>query len=234
MNRIIILISFSFVLVIHLLLLYFYKNSQILKPYTKENSNVQIQLTKISKVEKEQKKQQPQQEQTIVKKEIPKIPQKEPLKKSENVKNIEKQKVIEKQETIKEETVTTKTEEKNITQENITKKDSTIDEINENVNKEIEALIDDYGKKLRDEINKNKNYPTISKKLKEQGKVIVRFKVLKNGLFDDISILISSNKERLDNAALNALYDTKKYLPYDNRIKKEFIEYNLPLEFVLN
>ena len=34
--------------------------------------------------------------------------------------------------------------------------------------------------------------------------------------------------------ALNAVYDTKEFIPYDEKIQKEFIEYNLPLEFLLN
>lgn len=64
--------------------------------------------------------------------------------------------------------------------------------------------------------------------------MIVRFRVLKNGKFDNIHILVSSNNKRLDNAALNALYDTKEYEPFNEKIKKDFIEYNLPLEFILD
>ena len=47
-------------------------------------------------------------------------------------------------------------------------------------------------------------------------------------------ILLSSNKERLDKAALNALYDTKEFEVFDKAINKEFLDFNLPLEFKLN
>ena len=95
-------------------------------------------------------------------------------------------------------------------------------------------LIDKYASKLREEINKNKTYPTISKKLHEQGNVIISFRVLKSGKFINIRLISSSNKERLDKAALNALYDTKEFEVFDKAINKEFLDFNLPLEFKLN
>ena len=95
-------------------------------------------------------------------------------------------------------------------------------------------LIDKYASKLRKEINKNKNYPTISKKLHEQGSVIISFRVLKSGKFTNIRVTTSSSKERLDKAALNALYDTKEFEVFNKEINKEFLDFNLPLEFKLN
>lgn len=89
-----------------------------------------------------------------------------------------------------------------------------------------------YRNRLREEINKNKTYPTISKKLKEEGKVIISFRVLQNGFFSEIKLLVSSDKERLDKAAL---YDTKQFEPYDNRIvNKEYLDFEVPIDFKLN
>jgi periplasmic protein TonB len=86
---------------------------------------------------------------------------------------------------------------------------------------------------LREEINKNKVYPTISRKLKEQGKVIISFRVLKNGVFENINIQTSSNIKRLDEAALNALYDTKKFRSFDEEITKDYMDFEVPLEFIV-
>ena len=47
-------------------------------------------------------------------------------------------------------------------------------------------------------------------------------------------ILLSSYKERLDKAALNALYDTKEFESFNESINKEFLDFELALEFKLN
>ena len=97
------------------------------------------------------------------------------------------------------------------------------------------SYMNQYRNRLREEINKNKTYPTISKKLKEEGKVIISFRVLSNGLFSEIKLLVSSDKERLDKAALNALYDTKQFEPFDNKIvNKEYLDFEVPIDFKLN
>lgn len=226
MNRIIILISFFLVSSFHILLFTYYKNYQIFEQKLSTNSTIQINLKKVVAL--------------VEKKELVSS-----LTQNKNKKEEKKDKKIEKIAKPKEIKELTKNKENNSAQkekinpiENIEKPTETvsknIDIDLEKEKKEEVVFIDNYGKKLRDEINRNKKYPTISKKLKEQGKVIVRFRVLKNGKFDNIHILVSSNNKRLDNAALNALYDTKEYEPFNEKIKKDFIEYNLPLEFILD
>jgi protein TonB len=224
MNRFIIFTSFILVLSLHLVVFTYYKNNQQNKISTLEkNQPLQIQLTKAY-----QKEQIKEEHKVFEKKVEEKKPLKEKIKKPQEIKQVEP---IKQKETFVEKETTTTQEIKNSTEEI----KRPIEDKNQEESKiQISNLIDEYGKKLREEINKNKNYPTVSKKLKEQGKVIIRFKVLKNGIFEDISILISSNKERLDKAALNAVYDTKEFIPYDDKIQKEFLEYDLPLEFILN
>ena len=56
---------------------------------------------------------------------------------------------------------------------------------------------------------------------------------MKNGLFENIKLSGSSNIKRLDEAALNALYETKKFKPFENEINKEFVDFELPLEFIV-
>uniref|UniRef100_UPI0040487789 energy transducer TonB n=1 Tax=Aliarcobacter sp. TaxID=2321116 RepID=UPI0040487789 len=212
MNKFIIFPCFIIVFSLHLLLFSYFRNTEIIKSPSNNNDLVQIQLNKA--YEKTKVKDKPKKETT---KETQKpIQKKEPIKEKvidENLKDIEKLKTK---------------------KENLKESESKISE-NQNNEQKIkeQKFIDSYASRLREEINKNKKYPTMSKKLKEEGKVIVSFKVLKNGQFENISILLSSNKERLDKAALNALYDTKEFEAFDKSIKKEFLEFNLPLEFFI-
>lgn len=92
---------------------------------------------------------------------------------------------------------------------------------------------EDYMTKLRKAIDKNKKYPNTSRRLKEEGRVIVSFRVLKNGQFTNMTILKKSSKKRLNKAALNALLLTNKFEAFSNEINKEFIDFTLAMEFRL-
>lgn len=247
MNKFIIFASFFVVTSLHILVFLYYRHTTIITSLPNKNaSSIQFQLTKIIEVEKQVEKAVFEEKKEIVKEKNDKI------KKEEIVKPVEIKKPIktEKKESPKKiEKVQAKEEIKELiqeTSENVEKKE----EINKAIPTEQSTqktlkptpkidyqenmLIDKYASKLREEINKNKTYPTISKKLKEQGNVIVSFRVLKSGEFINIRLLSSSNKERLDKAALNALYDTKEFESFDKEINKEFLDFNLPLEFKLN
>lgn len=224
MNKFIILLSFLFVLLLHLFLFLYYKNHQIYKTKSTNTKNsIEINLSKINieknieKTEEIVKKIEPIKEKKVEKKQE-NIPKTENLKVKDNPKIEEKQEKPSKTEEQKE---SIQTNQINLTEK---PKDDLIEQ----------KLIDVYGIKLREEISKNKIYPNISKKLKEQGVVIINFKVAKSGLFFDIKLVSSSNKIRLDEAAINTIIETKKYKPFDENIKKEFIEYNLPLEYKIN
>lgn len=225
-NKFIITLSFLVVFSFHILFIIYFRNSEI---YTtnKINSNdeiVQIQLTKAYEPKEiiEEKK--------IVEEKIIKEvqPKKEPIKKTETPKK-EIIKTISDQTTLEEvEKTITKTQQQ-------TEKTVQID-TNEQIEKnkaEEKKYVDDYSKRLRDEINKNKNYPTISKKLKEEGEVIIAFRVEKNGTFKDIKISKSSFKKRLDEAGLNAVIDTKEFEPFDDKITHEYLDFTLPILFTL-
>lgn len=224
MNKFIILLSFLFVLLLHLFLFLYYKNHQIYKTQTTNTKNpIEINLSKVNieknieKTEEIVKKIEPIKEKKIEKKQE-NIPKTEKIKPKNNPKKEEKQENISKTE-----------EEKESVQ---TKQINFIENPKDDL--EEQKLIDEYGTKLRAEISKNKIYPNISKKLKEQGIVIINFKVDKSGLFFDIKLISSSNKTRLDEAAINTIIETKKYKPFDENIKKEYLEFNLPLEYLLN
>ena len=216
MNKFIITISFILVLLLHLSIINFFKLN--VTEYNQQIPN-EIMMLQLSKIET---KKEVQKEEVVRKKEIEKP-------KSET-KNIKKQttKPVFNQTVTKEEFVEYKEE----------KKAQETEKPKENINNENQIIkenlfIKNYISQLREEINKNKVYPTISRKLKEQGKVIISFRVLKNGAFENINIQTSSNIKRLDEAALNALYDTKKFRSFDEEITKDYMDFEVPLEFIV-
>ncbi|MDY0051042.1 MAG: TonB family protein [Aliarcobacter sp.] len=228
MNKFIIFASFFVVTSLHILLFLYYRNAPIITSLPNiSNPTIQFRLTKITELEKPIEKPAIEEKKEIVKEIVKEIKKEEIQKPTEKIKAIKKEtpKKIEK------EKVQVKEIKKTIPTEQNTKE--TI-KPSPKIDHQENMLIDKYASKLREEINKNKTYPTISKKLHEQGSVIVSFRVLKSGEFINIRLISSSSKERLDKAALNALYDTKEFEVFDKEINKEFLDFNLPLEFKLN
>ena len=246
MNKFIIFASFFVVTSLHILLFLYYRNTPIITSLPNiSNPTIQFQLTKIVEIEKQIEKPIVEEKKETVKEVTKEIRKEEIQKPAEKIKAIKKetQKKVEKE----------KVQVKEVIKETVQKTSENVEKVEEikktiptekSTQKTIEPspkidyqenmLIDKYASKLREEINKNKTYPTISKKLHEQGNVIISFRVLKSGKFINIRLISSSNKERLDKAALNALYDTKEFEVFDKAINKEFLDFNLPLEFKLN
>lgn len=90
-----------------------------------------------------------------------------------------------------------------------------------------------YLTKLRAKIDRNKKYPSISRRLKEQGVVSVSFRVLKNGLFENIKVSKGSGKRRLDKAAIKALEQTNHFHSFPKEIKDDFLDITLQIAFKL-
>ena len=220
MNKFIIFSSFIFVIIIHFSILNYFKTSKIQNSQTQDNNPILLQIAKIEP--KTETKVEVQKEVVIIEKKVEK-----PITKPTPIKQVEKPLPIKTASLVKEEII----ENKNLKNSEVVQKTETHSN-EEKIEKENEYL-KKYKTELREEINKNKTYPTISRKLKEQGKVIVSFRVMKNGLFENIKLSASSNIERLDEAALNALYETKKFKPFENELNKEFVDFELPLEFIV-
>lgn len=233
MNKFIISLSFLFTLSLHLIVFYFYKTENIQNITSLNNTKiVNIQLSKIENKETKPEIPQIKEEQKETKKEnFIKKESSKPTKKvlpnkiEEKVQKIEEQK---KEEPTQNTTNISTTPQKQIENSTNTEKN--------NENKKQDSIIEEkfileYGKKVREAINQNKTYPNISKKLKEEGLVIISFRVLKNGEIENIHIKQSSNKERLDNAAINALNETNSFEAFDENIKKAFLDFQIPLEF---
>lgn len=225
MNKFILTLCFLVVTLLHILLIIYYRNDILFTTTQNKPSEeiVQIQLSKTTiekeKIEEKKVLEEPKTKEIVEKKETP--------KKIETPKKVS---VENKKKEIKEE----KVKETTTQVENKTQIEENQKEILEEKNKAVEKkLIDEYSKRLREEINKNKNYPTISMKLKEEGEVFVSFRVLKNGTFTNINLQKSSGKQRLDNSAIEAIEITKQFEPFNAQITKDYIDYNLSLVFTL-
>ena len=194
------------------MILNYFKTSKIQDSQLQDNNPILLQIAKIEP--KTETKVEVQKEVVIIEKKVEK-----PITKPTPIKQVEKPLPIKTASLVKEEII----ENKNLKNSEVVQKTETHSN-EEKIEKENEYL-KKYKTELREEINKNKTYPTISRKLKEQGKVIVSFRVMKNGLFENIKLSGSSNIKRLDEAALNALYETKKFKPIENEINKGIISY---------
>jgi len=224
MNKFIILFCFVIAVSFHILLLTYHRNFEPSTIDSEKNTTIQLQMAKIKQIQEmpEIKKEKVQEKIVEEKKEV----FKKENKKVEIPKEKIKTPIQEQTNKIEEQTFETKNSSINNT---ISETKTPLTQINFDEQK----YINEYSTKLRAEINKNKEYPTISKKLKEEGKVIISFKVLRNGQFTNIRVDISSGIERLDKAALNALYETKEFESFGSNINNEYLDFILPLEFTL-
>lgn len=232
MNKFIITLSFILVVTAHLILINFLKTDETEQNQEQTSTFISLQLSKT------QTKKEVLNQEAVTKREITK-----PKNETKTIKQIEKTVQVKKEVTKPNITplISKENSEKNITQEvkevenSHTKNQNEIKEnliTQDQINKE-KLFIQNYMMQLRQEINKNKSYPVISRKLKEEGKVIISFRVQKNGLFENIKLKSSCNIKRLDEAALRALYETKAYKAFDKDINKEYMDFDVPLEFVV-
>lgn len=76
-------------------------------------------------------------------------------------------------------------------------------------------------------------YPAISRRLAEQGKVLVRVLIGKNGRAQQVEVTQSSGYERLDHAALEAVLSWR-YVPGQLGGEPQAMWYGIPISFKLN
>lgn len=160
----------------------------------------------------------------LVKKKTPKV-------KKKVSKTLTPKKVIQKK-------ILTKTIKEKVPEQKVVEKQ--IRKIDKSANKNTTQYLEKYKQfkttyltQVRAKIDKNKKYPNISRRLKEQGKVYISFRILKSGLFTNIKVKKSSNKKRLDKAALNAVKEAFSHTAFNKNIKKEFMDITIPISFTL-
>jgi protein TonB len=86
---------------------------------------------------------------------------------------------------------------------------------------------------LAAKINRSKYYPTGSRRRGEEGKVVVRFIVQKNGELTDFTIVESSGSRRLDAAALKTLRRVTPFRPIPDDLNRDHWPISVPIAFSL-
>jgi protein TonB len=92
-------------------------------------------------------------------------------------------------------------------------------------------LIDNYLLELKNLIEKNKQYPKKAKRLNQEGLVILKVEILKDGIFSNMAIKSKSKFKRLNNAALKILKDLKSFKKIPAQLAKESWIINIPIEY---
>ena len=88
-----------------------------------------------------------------------------------------------------------------------------------------------YKAELRARIDQNKNYPTLSRKLGQQGVVEIEFAVLADGKLVDIKIASPSKFEALNKAALDSVESVGTYKPIPKEIAMDRLNLKVPIRF---
>lgn len=82
-------------------------------------------------------------------------------------------------------------------------------------------------------INKYKTYPSMAKRLNQQGTVEVAFTILKNGLINNVRVFKSSKFSAIDKAAIKAVSKIKSLKPIPKELNKQEWELILPIKYEL-
>ena len=244
MNLKLLLLSFTVIVSIHYFVLtYFLKEKTPLQSKA-NNKPISIQLTKIQKVQI--KKTEVKKTKTIVKRKAKKVQKKKKqIKKKQLKKKIVKKKIIEKKkkqtiQKIKKIETKTNTKMEQKVDKKILKKTEAKKIVNQAskeslllLSKKIQEKKENYFTRLKQYIARYKNYPSISRRLEEEGKSTISFRVLNNGSFTNVKVLVSSGITRLDEAALNSILEAEKFETFDESIKDKYLDFKIHLEYSL-
>ena len=99
---------------------------------------------------------------------------------------------------------------------------------------QIQSIEDAYLSKIRSEIEKNKTYPKVAKRLNHTGKVYITFLVTKDGVIKNCRINKSSNFESLDEASIETLMKIANFEAIPKELNKEFWEITVPIVYQIS
>lgn len=85
---------------------------------------------------------------------------------------------------------------------------------------------------LRSEIEKNKYYPPMSRRLGQTGTVVVAFTLLEDGHIIDVKVERPSNFERLNKSALEAVKKVHKFKPIPKELALDKMDLSVPITFL--
>jgi periplasmic protein TonB len=95
------------------------------------------------------------------------------------------------------------------------------------------AEMDRYLYELRVTLETRKTYPTLSRRLREAGEVLVEFKVKKDGSFDGVNILKQSEFARLNDAAVQLVASLGRFRPIPDGAGRAELSVKLPIRYAL-
>lgn len=97
-----------------------------------------------------------------------------------------------------------------------------------------ERILTEYKERILNEISRNKQYPVLARRLKQEGNVGVRFTVNKDGRIFNIQIENPSGFPLLDEAALNAIGKSSPVSGIPIELGKESLTLSLNIVFSLD
>lgn len=93
---------------------------------------------------------------------------------------------------------------------------------------------DRYLSDLRTTLEARKRYPSLSRRMSETGRVLVRFQISRSGQFSDITVLKSSGYDRLNSAAIALVQELGRYREFPESIADASLLVEIPIDYVLN
>lgn len=94
------------------------------------------------------------------------------------------------------------------------------------------TALDLYKAELRAMIDKNKYYPTMSRRLGQTGTVVIAFTLLEDGNIVNVRIDKPSQYERLNTSALDAVKKVERFKPLPKEAGDSKMDIKVPVKFV--
>ncbi len=104
---------------------------------------------------------------------------------------------------------------------------------NNTANKNSKKILFSYLLLINKIIKKNVKYPFIAKKNGIEGKVIIQFKILKDGKVKAIKIVKSSGSKILDKSAIKAILSSVPFPGFPKNLRKNSLTIKVPINFFL-
>lgn len=95
----------------------------------------------------------------------------------------------------------------------------------------IETAKNKYFSLIAQTLNKSKRYPRQAYSLNQEGTVVVRLKLDKNGKLLDVTVIEKAPFKSLTNASVEAIKEIKKFPPIPDELGVEEIVFNVPIEY---
>lgn len=98
---------------------------------------------------------------------------------------------------------------------------------------EYNLIWENFTSEVRTKIANAKTYPLIAREREHEGKTLLAFKLGKDGLVYDLSIVNSSGHKILDEAAIQAIRDAAPYPHIPDELNMNYALLKLPISFIL-